>query len=175
MKVEEILAGIDQEIARLQHARNLLAGDQPRRGRPRGSTSAKKAAKRQLSPQSPQVVKSGDCLRKAASALPKLCGNAGQSARRHQQSSKGKLTRFSLRRSRRSPPSRRKRSGLRFLNTGFRFNERGQPEAALFCMITEFGSLASRTECVGYKSRLIHALTRLRRHNLDPRTFQMRP
>lgn len=45
MKVEEILAGIDQEIARLQHARNLLAGDQPRRGRPRGSKSAKKAAK----------------------------------------------------------------------------------------------------------------------------------
>ena len=44
MKVEEILAGIDQEIARLQHARSLLAGDQPRRGRPRGSTS-KKAAK----------------------------------------------------------------------------------------------------------------------------------
>src|SRR6185437_12803597 len=29
VKVEEILAGIDQEIARLQHARNLLAGDQP--------------------------------------------------------------------------------------------------------------------------------------------------
>lgn len=45
MKVEDILAGIDQEIARLQHARSLLAGDQPRRGRPRGSTSAKKAAK----------------------------------------------------------------------------------------------------------------------------------
>ncbi len=45
MKVEEILAGIDQEIARLQHARTLLAGDQPRRGRPRGSTTAKKAAK----------------------------------------------------------------------------------------------------------------------------------
>lgn len=45
MKVEEILAGIDQEIARLQNARNLLAGDQPRRGRPRGSKSAKKAAK----------------------------------------------------------------------------------------------------------------------------------
>jgi hypothetical protein len=44
VKVEEILAGIDQEIARLQNARNLLAGDQPRRGRPRGSTS-KKAAK----------------------------------------------------------------------------------------------------------------------------------
>jgi hypothetical protein len=45
VKVEDILAGIDQEIARLQHARSLLAGDQPRRGRPRGSTSAKKAAK----------------------------------------------------------------------------------------------------------------------------------
>jgi hypothetical protein len=45
VKVEDILAGIDQEIARLQHARNLLAGDQPRRGRPRGSTSAKKATK----------------------------------------------------------------------------------------------------------------------------------
>jgi hypothetical protein len=45
VKVEEILAGIDQELARLQNARNLLAGDQPRRGRPRGSKSAKKAAK----------------------------------------------------------------------------------------------------------------------------------
>lgn len=45
MKVEEILAGIDQEIARLQQARNLLAGDLPRRGRPKGSTSAKKATK----------------------------------------------------------------------------------------------------------------------------------
>jgi hypothetical protein len=45
VKVEEILAGIDQEIARLQNARNLLAGDQPRRGRPRGSKSAKKAVK----------------------------------------------------------------------------------------------------------------------------------
>jgi hypothetical protein len=45
VKVDEILAGIDQEIARLQQARNLLAGDQPRRGRPKGSTSAKKAVK----------------------------------------------------------------------------------------------------------------------------------
>src|SRR5262249_37081889 len=43
VKVEEILAGIDQEIARLQHARNLLAGDQPRRGRPRAATSKKTA------------------------------------------------------------------------------------------------------------------------------------
>jgi hypothetical protein len=45
VKVDEILAGIDSEIARLQQARNLLASDQPRRGRPRGSTSAKKATK----------------------------------------------------------------------------------------------------------------------------------
>lgn len=37
MQVDEILAGLDQEIARLQQARALLAGDQPRRGRPRGS------------------------------------------------------------------------------------------------------------------------------------------
>jgi hypothetical protein len=50
VKVEEILAGIDQEIARLQHALNLLAGDQPRRGRPRGSTSAKKATKSAAKP-----------------------------------------------------------------------------------------------------------------------------
>jgi hypothetical protein len=51
VKVEEILAGIDQEIARLQNARNLLAGDQPRRGRPRGSTSsAKKATKSAAKP-----------------------------------------------------------------------------------------------------------------------------
>ena len=41
MQVHEILAGIDQEIARLQQARTLLAGDQPRRGRPRGSKSVK--------------------------------------------------------------------------------------------------------------------------------------
>lgn len=44
MKVDEILAGIDAEIARLQQARTLLAGDQPRRGRPKGSTSAKKSS-----------------------------------------------------------------------------------------------------------------------------------
>jgi hypothetical protein len=54
VKVEEILAGIDQEIARLQNARNLLAGDQPRRGRPRGSTtSAKKATKSAASAEKP--------------------------------------------------------------------------------------------------------------------------
>src|ERR1700756_2251071 len=44
VKVEEILAGIDQEIARLQNARTAPPSDQPRRGRPRGQT-AKKAAK----------------------------------------------------------------------------------------------------------------------------------
>jgi hypothetical protein len=41
VKVEEI----DQEIARLQQARTLLAGDQPRRGRPRGSKSVKTTTK----------------------------------------------------------------------------------------------------------------------------------
>jgi hypothetical protein len=41
VQLNQILDGIDQEIARLQHARVLLAGDQPRRGRPRGSKSAK--------------------------------------------------------------------------------------------------------------------------------------
>jgi hypothetical protein len=44
MKVDEIIAGIDQEIARLEQARNLLAGDQPRRGRPRGSGAGRKTA-----------------------------------------------------------------------------------------------------------------------------------
>ena len=44
MQLNQILAGLDQEIARLQHARTLRAGDQPRRGRPRGSKSAKSAA-----------------------------------------------------------------------------------------------------------------------------------
>lgn len=44
MQLNQILAGIDQEIARLQHARALLAGDQPRRGRPRGSKSIKAVA-----------------------------------------------------------------------------------------------------------------------------------
>ena len=44
MQLNQILAGLDQEIARLQHARTLLAGDQPRRGRPRGSKSVKVAS-----------------------------------------------------------------------------------------------------------------------------------
>ncbi len=44
MQLNQILAGLDQEIARLQHARELLAGDQPRRGRPRGSKTVKTAA-----------------------------------------------------------------------------------------------------------------------------------
>lgn len=43
MQVQEIIAEIDQEIARLQQARALLAGTQSRRGRPRGSRNAAKA------------------------------------------------------------------------------------------------------------------------------------
>jgi hypothetical protein len=44
LQVQEIIAEIDQEIARLQQARTLLAGDQPRRGRPRGSRNNTKAS-----------------------------------------------------------------------------------------------------------------------------------
>lgn len=65
MKVEDILRAIDQEISKLQQARTLLAGEQPRRGRPKGSRNgatkatpapakAKKAAgrgRRKLSPE----------------------------------------------------------------------------------------------------------------------------
>jgi hypothetical protein len=46
MNISDLLAGIDQEIARLQRARDLLSSDSPqkRRGRPPGSAT-KKAAK----------------------------------------------------------------------------------------------------------------------------------
>ena len=86
MKVEEILAGIDQEIARLQHARNLLAGDQPRRGRPRGSTVREKGSKGSQGSKA-AVAKSGNSLPRAANALQTPCGSAGQSARRQPQES----------------------------------------------------------------------------------------
>jgi hypothetical protein len=62
VKVEEILAGIDQEIARLQHARDLLAGDQPRRGRPRGSKSKPGRKKRKLSAEGRKRI--ADAMRK---------------------------------------------------------------------------------------------------------------
>ena len=44
VNTQELLAGIDQEIARLQNARNLLAGagETKRRGRPPGRKTAKK-------------------------------------------------------------------------------------------------------------------------------------
>ncbi len=87
MKVEEILAGIDQEIARLQHARTLLAGDQPRRGRPRGSKSAKTATvkavkaakttagkkKRKLSAEGRKRI--ADAMRKRWAERKKSAGN----------------------------------------------------------------------------------------------------
>ncbi len=44
MQVQEIIAEIDQEIARLQQARGLLAGTQSRRGRPRGSRNVTKGS-----------------------------------------------------------------------------------------------------------------------------------
>ena len=72
MKVEEILAGIDQEIARLQHARTLLAGDQPRRGRPRGSTSkATKAVKAVKSPGRKKRKLSAEGRKRIAEAMRK--------------------------------------------------------------------------------------------------------
>lgn len=50
VNTEDLLAAIDQEIARLQSARNLLAGSEEakRRGRPAG-TGKKQAKKRTLS------------------------------------------------------------------------------------------------------------------------------
>jgi hypothetical protein len=45
LQVQQILQELDREIARLQQARALLAGEQerPRRGRPKGSGQAAKA------------------------------------------------------------------------------------------------------------------------------------
>jgi hypothetical protein len=62
MDVTRILAEIDGEIARLQQARSAISGlgsnsllEKPRRGRPKGSVNAPKAAKpkkrRNLSPE----------------------------------------------------------------------------------------------------------------------------
>lgn len=61
MDVTKIVAEIDAKIASLQHARTVLLGldangviEKPRRGRPKGSTNAAKAAKgvkRNLSPE----------------------------------------------------------------------------------------------------------------------------
>lgn len=48
MQVNQILSEIDNEIARLQQARNILAGGTASgtRGRPRGSSAAAKPAKK---------------------------------------------------------------------------------------------------------------------------------
>jgi hypothetical protein len=52
MKTSEILAAIDAEIQRLQHARNLLSGDGVIKRGPRGPKVSSKAPKRrQLSPE----------------------------------------------------------------------------------------------------------------------------
>lgn len=56
MEVKQIVAELDQEIARLKEARALLAGGSAgrRRGRPRGSTNSRPASrggKRKLTPE----------------------------------------------------------------------------------------------------------------------------
>jgi hypothetical protein len=56
MQVNQILSEIDSEIARLQQARNILAGSSGGRGRPRGTSATSKPAKkrggkRKLSPE----------------------------------------------------------------------------------------------------------------------------
>jgi hypothetical protein len=64
---EELLAAIDQEIARLQNARNLLAGSAEikRRGRPAG-TGKKQAKKRVLSAAARQKIAEAQRKRWAA-------------------------------------------------------------------------------------------------------------
>ena len=56
MEVKQIVAELDQEIARLKEAKALLAGGSAarKRGRPRGSTNsshAKRGGKRKLTPE----------------------------------------------------------------------------------------------------------------------------
>ena len=52
MGITEILSQIDAEIARLKEAKTILgAATKPGRGRPKGTTAAPKAKKRNLSPE----------------------------------------------------------------------------------------------------------------------------
>ena len=53
MEVKQIVAELDQEIARLKEARELLAGGASgrRRGRPKGSTNSPRGSKRKLTPE----------------------------------------------------------------------------------------------------------------------------
>jgi hypothetical protein len=70
VNTEELLAAIDQEIARLQNARNLLAGsgETGRRGRP-PATGKKQPAKRVLSAAARQKI--ADAQRKRWAAQKK--------------------------------------------------------------------------------------------------------
>ena len=67
MNTQELLAAIDQEIARLQNARNILAGsgETKRRGRPPG-TGKKQSAKRVLSAAARQKIAEAQRKRWAA-------------------------------------------------------------------------------------------------------------
>ena len=85
MQLNQILAGIDQEIARLQHARTLLAGDQPRRGRPRGSKTIKtvtpaKAAKTAKSAAPKKRKLSAEGRKRIAEAMRKRWAERKKSA-----------------------------------------------------------------------------------------------
>lgn len=53
MEVKQIVAELNQEIARLKEARELLTGGSTgrKRGRPKGSTKAAGSSKRKLSPE----------------------------------------------------------------------------------------------------------------------------
>lgn len=53
MEVKQIVAELDQEIARLKEARALLAGGAAgrKRGRPKGSSNAAGRSKRKLTPE----------------------------------------------------------------------------------------------------------------------------
>jgi hypothetical protein len=67
VNTQELLAGIDQEIARLQNARNLLtgSGETKHRGRPPG-TGKKTARKRTLSAAARQKIAEAQRKRWAA-------------------------------------------------------------------------------------------------------------
>jgi hypothetical protein len=70
LQVQEIIAEIDQEIARLQQARSLLAGDQPRRGRPRGSRNTTKASTK-AAPAKPARKMTAEGRKRIAEAMRK--------------------------------------------------------------------------------------------------------
>lgn len=76
MEVKQIIAELEQEIARLKEARALLAGDSParRRGRPKGSAKQKQGRKRHLTPEGRRRIR--EALKRRWAAQRKLKGKA---------------------------------------------------------------------------------------------------